>query len=112
MVHDRLQQLLDYHLKEPHDPFIVYGIALEYLKSDKKVSASYFDKLLQEHPDYLPTYYHAALLFQDLEQIEKSANLFKKGIALATKKNDQHALRELSNAFQNFLFEEDMDEDE
>lgn len=109
MVNDRLQQLLDYHSKEPNDTFIVYGLALEYLKTDKKQALFYFEKLLSEHKNYLPTYYHAGQLLHDIQELSRAKEIYEAGIALARKTGDDHALRELLNAYQNFLFEEDME---
>jgi len=105
----RIELLLQFVKEEPDNPFNLYALALEYQNTDLKVAAGYFDDLLDKHPDYLPSYYHAAALFADLEEIEKANQIYIKGIAIAESQNNQHALRELKNAHQNFLFENDLD---
>ena len=43
--------------------------------------------------------------------LEKAKEIFTSGIDLAKSKNEIKTLRELKNAFQNFLFETDLEED-
>lgn len=105
----RIEQLLEFVKEEPDNPFNIYALALEYQNSDSSKAAEYFDKLLEDHTEYLPTYFHAAAFFADLEKIEKAQGIYKSGIALAQKQNNLHALRELKNAYQNFIFENDLD---
>jgi lipoprotein NlpI len=62
MAETRLEQLLRFYREDPNDPFSVYGLALEYQKTDVRESERFFDELLGKFPDYLPAYYHAAKL--------------------------------------------------
>jgi Tfp pilus assembly protein PilF len=101
----RLEKLLDYYKNDPSDPFIIYGIANEYLETESKSALHYFELLLTDHQDYLPTYYMAAHLYIDLDQNDNALSTFEKGINLAQLQNDTKALAELKNAYQNFLFE-------
>jgi len=104
---DRVKELLNYMEKEPNDPFNLYALALEYQNQDKEKASFYFNKLLIEHKDYLPTYYHAALFFASAEQLQKADNIFSEGIELAKTHNNFHAKKELENAYLNFQFEND-----
>ena len=72
MSTDRIKQLEKFYEEDPRDPFNSYALALEYLHSDPSRSRSLFETLLQNHKDYLPTYYHAARLYQDLGEKEKA----------------------------------------
>ena len=101
----RLQQLLDYLEEEPDNPFNLYALALEYQAIDPEKVAYYFDRLLKSHKDYLPTYYHAAEFFAGREEIIRARDIYETGIQLAIKNQNQHALRELQNAYLNFRFE-------
>jgi len=103
----RIKQLLEYLKEEPNNPFNLYVLALEYQNHDPEKVAYYFDELLGHHKDYLPTYYHAAGFFANLQEIEKARAIYEAGIKLATEKKDPHALKELKNAFLNFQFEND-----
>ncbi len=113
MNNERITQLLGFLQQEPNDPFILYGLALEYQTGSDQVTKDecrkYFDKLLSEHKDYVPTYYHAAHFYWDCEDLERAKEIFETGIATAKNQQDQHATAELSNAYQNFLLEEDLD---
>jgi len=102
---NRLELLLKYYEDDPHDPFNIYALAIEYLKSDQKKSSELFDLVMLEHPDYVPTYYHAAKLYQDLGEREKAISIYEKGIAVAMKNKDMKAHRELQSAYNELMFE-------
>lgn len=103
---DRIKLLEEFLRDDPEDPFNTYALALEYQKSDVKKAYELFDQLLSKHPNYLPTYYTFAHLLADLQEAEKAENVFKLGIDLSKKLNDNKALKELSNAYTNWLFEQ------
>ncbi|MEX0882011.1 MAG: tetratricopeptide repeat protein, partial [Cyclobacteriaceae bacterium] len=94
-----------YAEKEPQNPFNLYVLALEYQNHDKEKASFYFNKLLREHKNYLPTYYHAALFLSDTQDNIKADQVFQQGIALAQQQGNQHAKKELENAYLNFQFE-------
>lgn len=106
MNSSRLDQLNSFLEKDPNDPFILYAIATEYRSEHPTKARDYYERLLSEHPDYLATYYHAALLYLDLGEDTLAEDAFKKGIALAQEQENALALRELQNAYNEFLFED------
>jgi len=106
MNSERLKQLFAFLKDEPNDPFILYAIATEYNGNDSKEALKYFEILLENHADYLATYYHAANLFVDLGEHEKAETTYKKGLELALKQGNSLAHRELQNAYNQFLFED------
>jgi hypothetical protein len=101
----RLQQLEQYYQEDPGDPFNLYGLALEYLKTDVSKSRKLFDDLLAFHQDYIPTYYHAAKLYADLNDKERAITIYLQGIEYAKKTQDQKALVELQSAYNELIFE-------
>lgn len=105
MNYDRLQQLIRFVQEEPGDPFNVYALAMEFINGQPEQARPYFDRLLTDHPDYLPTYYHAAALYADLDERDRAAVLYEKGIELARAQNNARTLLELQRAKQ--AFEED-----
>ena len=105
MNEQRINMLNKFTKDEPNDPFNWYALANEYLAEYPNKAKEYFDKLLTEFPDYLPTYYHAAQVYIDLMEEEKALNIYTQGIALADKQQNSKAHRELSTAHQNLLFE-------
>ncbi|GAB3998475.1 hypothetical protein GCM10028807_46270 [Spirosoma daeguense] len=108
MNNERIQLLLRFIEEEPNEPFNVYALAMEFLTNQPEQARLYFEQLLTEHPNYLPTYYHAAALFAELEDRDKAAAIYEKGIDLAQKQNNQKTLLELKRARQAF---EDDDDD-
>ena len=104
MAPDRLKQLQEFYDEDPVDPFNLYALALEYLKHDPHMSGKLFQDLLDQHPEYLPTYYHAAKLYAELGENKKAISVFESGIALATKLDDTKARRELKSAYDELMF--------
>jgi len=104
MNNERLEHLLQFLKEDPKDPFNIYCLANEYKNNDPKKAMSYYQELLQDHPKYLATYYHAAELYINNNDIEKAEKVIAEGIVLALEQGDQLALRELRN-LQNNLFD-------
>ncbi len=104
---ERIIQLKQFLEKDPDDPFLLYALATEYMKGDTEKARFYYEKLLREHPSYVPTYYHAAALYAYLEEQEKAAATYLKGIETAKLAGDSHALRELQSAYANWQFEQE-----
>lgn len=105
MPTDRIKQLQQYCEEDPSDPFNRYALALEYLSIDAAKTRELFDFLLERHPDYLPTYYHAAKFFQDQGESDKAALTYEAGLTLAKKLDDSKAFRELRSAYDEMMFE-------
>lgn len=105
MLNQRLEQLLDFLKQEPQDAFLLYAIALEYLKNDTKKAVIYFEKLLKEQPKYTATYYQLAALYIDMEELEKAKNVFEQGIEICKEAGEQKNFEELKQAYEQFLFE-------
>jgi Tfp pilus assembly protein PilF len=105
MTETRLTQLLQYFKDDPNDPFNIYALALEYLKTDVTKAKEFFDRLLLSHEDYVPAYYHAAKLYQSLDEKEKAIAVYEKGISIAKKHKEHKALRELQSAYDELIFE-------
>jgi tetratricopeptide (TPR) repeat protein len=104
---ERIGQLLQYLQEEPGEPFNVYALAMEYLSHDRGQAQHYFEKLLTEHPQYLPTYYHVAQLYADLGDRVKAAMYYDFGLQLARQQNNQKTFDELQRAYRAFQDEED-----
>ena len=105
MNEQRLRQLLEFYQEDPEDPFNIYALANEYRSSDINKSLHYYEMLINNHPEYVPTYYHLAHLYIDLQRDQDARLTFEKGIEKASKNHDQHALRELKSAYEEFMTE-------
>jgi Tfp pilus assembly protein PilF len=103
----RIEVLKEFAKQEPDNPFNWYALALEYQHIDIIKAKDLYNKLLKEHKSYLPTYFHAALFFSENGETDFAKEIYESGIALAKDQNDLHALKELKNSYQNFIFEND-----
>lgn len=102
---DRLKLLLEYYHDDQNDPFNIYALATEYRDHDPEESLKYFEILIEKHPDYVPTYYHLANLYIELEMDEKAKAIFENGIEKATSQNEKLLLRELKNSYDEFMMD-------
>ena len=99
----RLKQLIEFYNEDPNDPFIIYALANEYKSFNPKKALYYFELLLKKFPNYVPTYYHLAQLYLILGNDDLAKSIFESGISIATKMNDDLALREIKNAYNEFM---------
>jgi Tfp pilus assembly protein PilF len=107
MNQTRINQLLEWLKDEPNEPFNLYALAMEYKEENPTQAIAYLEKIWQVQASYTPTYYHLAELYISQGEKEKSEEVFKIGIQVCKEQKDQHALAELQNAYQNFLYEQD-----
>jgi len=57
-----------------------------------------FEVLLARFPDYVPTYLMAGGTLAALARKTEAAEIYRKGIEVATRRGDTHARRELESA--------------
>lgn len=92
----RLEDLLKLHAAEPHDPFVLYGLAQEYAKAgDTAAAIHHYDLCLQHDPTYLYAYYHKARALGDAGDKAAARKSAQAGLDAAKKANDLHAASEL-----------------
>ena len=97
---NRLEKLLEFAANEPEDPFLKYALATEYLRlGDQEKALSFYTDLISNHPDYVGTYYHLGKLYEMINQKDDALITYEKGIAIAKKVKDQHALNELMGVY-------------
>ena len=101
----RIEALRKFILEEAENPFNYYALALEIQQNEPEEARNLFLFLRENYEDYLPMYFPAAHFFWENEDLELARVFFEKGIALAKAQKNLKAQRELSNAYQNFLFE-------
>lgn len=106
MNQERLEQLQNLLESSPNDSFLLYAIAKEYEGLERVTEAlQKYQELTELHPDYVGTYYHYAKLLEKEEETDKALSIYEKGMLIARKIGDQHALGELSNAKMNLELE-------
>ncbi len=100
MSSNRLEKLLDFIKNEPNDPFLKYALATEYLALNEQDKAlAYFEDLVQNHVDYVGTYYHLGKLYENINRKADAERTYEKGMQVARKANDRHALSELQSVY-------------
>jgi len=92
----RKQQLQEMLADEPNDPFLRYGLAMEFVSEGNDDQAlRCFHQLLEMAPDYVPAYLQAAQALMRLGRSQEAGALFERGIAAARKQGDFHAAQEM-----------------
>lgn len=85
--------------REPNDPFVWYGLALEYKKAGQDEQAiSHLDRTLQIDRLYCYAYYQKGQILESQEKHEAAREVYQKGISAAKEKGDEHARSELAGA--------------
>lgn len=100
MQNTRLQKLLDFIQNEPNDPFLKYALATEYLSlNETETALRYYEDLINNHADYVGTYYHLAKLYETLGRKDDAIKTYRQGMQKARDARDNHAFSELQGAF-------------
>lgn len=107
MNEKRIQQLLQFIDEQPDDPFNIYALAMEYRDGQPTQALHYLKQLLDDHPTYLATYYHAAALYAELNDRENAETVYQQGIELAREQKNEKTFQELSRAYRAFLDDDD-----
>ena len=96
---DRIATFRNFISKSPTDPFPRYGLAME-LKGAGDLAGAWavFEEMIAKFPDYVPTYLMAGGILTALGRKDDAADVYRKGIEVATRRGDQHARRELEAA--------------
>ena len=97
-MNQRLNQLIALHEKEPLDPFLTYGIALEHAKlHDHTQALHWLDKTLALDANYCYGYYQKAKVLSAMGKDDEARAAAEAGISRAKTLNDAHAQSELSD---------------
>ena len=98
---DRIATLQAMEREKPKDAFVQYALALEYKNcGDITQSRVYFERLVTEFADYVPTYYQYAEMEAGEGNVNLAIQLYEKGIEKAMAVNDSKTVRELKSNLQ------------
>jgi Tfp pilus assembly protein PilF len=101
---DRIATFKSFIARTPGDPFPRYGLAMEYRgRGDLQAAWTAFSELLDQFPEYVPTYLMAGGALTALGRRDEAAEVYRRGIEVATRKADDHARGELETALQEVL---------
>jgi tetratricopeptide (TPR) repeat protein len=96
---DRIATFKTFIARTPGDPFPRYGLAMEHkARGELDLAWDAFQELLAQFEDYVPTYLMAGGTLAALGRHAEAADVYRRGIDVATRRGDQHARRELETA--------------
>jgi tetratricopeptide (TPR) repeat protein len=95
----RIQQLRRLLEKTPRDPFLVYGLAMEFKKlGDAARAIEHFDRTIEIDAGYAYAYYQKGQVLESIGDAEAARQTYRAGIDAAQKKGDAHAAGEIEAA--------------
>jgi tetratricopeptide (TPR) repeat protein len=96
---DRISTFKSFIQRSPADPFPRYGLAMEHKGRGELAEAwAVFAELLEQFPDYVPTYLMAGGTLAALGRRDEASDVYRRGVQAAAKKGDPHAKGELEAA--------------
>lgn len=91
-----IQQML---AQNPNDSFLLYGLANEYKNTgDTETAIATYRRLFEVNPDYVAAYYHCGQTYEQAGNEQAAAEVYDRGIEVARRIGDGHALSELQAA--------------
>ncbi len=98
---DKLQKLFLLLERSPADPFLLYGIALEYRKLHAPHAAiEFLDKTISTDANYCYAYYQRGQILEELGDPQGAILSYNAGIEAAKRTRDEKARSELEAAIQ------------
>jgi len=95
---NRLETLINMLKEQPADSFLLFALALEYVKLNDDTKAShYFNEILKHEPTYEGLYYHLGKLYERRSDFEKAKEIYSLGLEITRGKN-QKAYNEIQSA--------------
>lgn len=89
----RIEKMLE---NSPDDPFLLYGLALEYVREgDPEEGVRRLLALTEKDPDYHSAYFQAAQILSQQGDAERARECATAGIAAARRTGHEHAAGEM-----------------
>ena len=93
---ERMAQIEALLADDPADPFLRYGLAMEYVSAGDDATAA--DHLLRLTADanYVPAFLQAGQVLNRLNRVAEASDALRRGIVVAKQQGDAHAEGEMS----------------
>ena len=92
----RRQQLEEMIADDPNDALSRYFLAMDYLSAGQHEEARRrFEEMFALTPEYVPAYLQAGQLLVRMGRPAEAAEVFRHGIQMARRQNDEHAAGEM-----------------
>ena len=84
---------------DPGNSFLRYGLAMEYKNGGfLDAAVAEFRSLIAADPNYSAAYFHGGQALERLGQLDEARELYMEGVAVTTRKGEEHARSELQTA--------------
>ena len=95
----RLEAFRKFVERSPDDPFARYSLAMGHRGAGQpEQAAREFEELARRAPDYVPTYLMWGQTLEGLARDVEAARAYERGVEVARRAGNDHALSELSQA--------------
>lgn len=102
---DRIAKIREFLKQQPDDSFLQHALALELIKLGEDAEAgTLFRAILEREPTYIGSYYHLGKLLERQADTDGAIAVYEKGMEVAKKAGDNHALSELRGALEDLTF--------
>ena len=93
----RMEQIEALLADDPTDPFLRYGLAMEYASAgDDPTAADHLLRLTNDSP-YVPAFLMAGQVLNRLTRMDEAIAVLRRGIAAARQQGNAHAEGEMAN---------------
>lgn len=93
----RRQHIEELLAADPTDVFLKYALAKELVSEGDIPSAiAAFDRVIAEHPDYVPAYFQKGQTLAGEGETEAARSVLERGIDVAKQVGDRHAEGEMT----------------
>jgi len=92
---ERIKLLEKYINEDPTDPFSRYALALELAHHEQNKAIEILLTLIKDVPQYVPSYYQAAVLLLECNRLEETKIVLEQGLLRAREQRDLKAAGEL-----------------
>lgn len=98
---DRKSKLLVMLQQTPHDPFLLYGLALELKKEGDHLEAiKLLSRVIEIDAGYSYAYYQQGLSYEETGDLDAAKRTYRAGIQVSQDKGDTHAAGEIAAALE------------
>jgi Tfp pilus assembly protein PilF len=92
----RMEQIEALLADDPSDPFLRYGLAMEYVSAGDDATAADHLVGLANDASYVPAFLQAGQVLARLNRVEEACDLLRRGVAAARQQGDAHAEGEMA----------------
>jgi tetratricopeptide (TPR) repeat protein len=98
---DKLQKLHLMLQRQPNDPFLLYGVAMEHKKASELPQAiEFLDRVISSDPNYCYAYFQKGQIYEMSGAPDAARRAYNEGITAAQRAGDAHAQSEIQGALE------------